>query len=92
MLKIILSIAFIGHILCAVTDLPRWACLFNTLPITLVLTPHKAPCKRKYSRCIDVSWTDCVNIERTSVYIQITNDNLSSAEQAVKQHQRYLDY
>ena len=27
------------------TDLPQWACLFNTLPIMLILTPTKLPAK-----------------------------------------------
>lgn len=52
---IIAAIAYVGLLVFAVlffifvvtgkTDLPRWACVFNTLPAFLILAPTKAPAK-----------------------------------------------
>ncbi len=52
---IIAAIAYVGLLVFAVlffilivmgkTDLPRWACIFNTLPAFLILTPTKVPAK-----------------------------------------------
>lgn len=51
MLKICLLTAFIGHLLFSVsffiavvtgtTSLPRWACVFNTLPLFMLISPLK---------------------------------------------------
>ena len=52
---IIAAIAYVGLLVFAVlffilvvtgkTDLPRWACVFNTLPAFLILAPTKVPAK-----------------------------------------------
>ncbi|MCR5232886.1 MAG: hypothetical protein K6E53_03145 [Lachnospiraceae bacterium] len=49
------AIAYVGLLVFAIllfilvvtgrTDLPRWACIFNTLPAFLILAPTKAPAK-----------------------------------------------
>ena len=37
--------ALFAAVVAGVTDLPRWACLFNTVPITIALLPTKLPAK-----------------------------------------------
>ena len=41
----VFSIAFFIAVVSGVTSLPRWACVFNTFPIFLVIAPSKLPAK-----------------------------------------------
>ena len=38
---LVFAVTFFIAVVTGVTDLPRWACIFNTLPLFLVLTPFK---------------------------------------------------
>lgn len=42
---LLFAVTFLIAVASGKTDLPRWACLFNTLPLFLVLSPTRAPAK-----------------------------------------------
>ena len=59
---IIAAIAYVGLLVFAVlfftlvvtgkTDLPRWACVFNTFPVFLILSPTKVPAKGNIANAV----------------------------------------
>ena len=45
-MKFMLLLGLIGHIFCGASDwMPRWACIFNLLPLAVVTLPTKLPAK-----------------------------------------------
>lgn len=42
---LVFAVLFLIFVLTGKTDLPRWACIFNTLPAFLIMAPTKIPAK-----------------------------------------------
>ena len=49
---LVFAIVFFVLVITGKTDLPRWAAVFNTFPIFLILAPTKAPAKGNIANAI----------------------------------------